>query len=39
MKQKISLSNFLFQKQNHIQLELFIGLQIEQVFKKYCQTV
>ena len=24
MKQKISLSNFLFQKQNHIQLELFI---------------
>ena len=39
MKQKISLSNFLFRKQNQLQLELFINLQIKQGFKKYCQTV
>ena len=31
MKQKISLSNFLFQKQDQLLLELFINLQIKKV--------
>ena len=32
MKQKISLSNFLFQKQDQLLLELFINLQIKEGF-------
>ena len=36
---EISLSNFLFQKQHQLPLELFINLHIKQAFQKYCQTV